>query len=117
MSRKTGLQVFNEKGEVYLDLTSRPTLYLGEADIYPTVSTGICSGEFGTRLPSEYSNYDLFYVIERIYASSVDFVNNNYELPTIVDKYDRSTNTKYFQWSYEDEDDINLPVRIRYGVF
>ena len=116
MAQQIGLQVFNENGEIYLDLTSRPTLYLGEVDIYPTVSTGQCSGTFGVRLSEDYRNYSLFFSVEKMYINSVNLLANNYEVPGIGKYYDSSSKEVYFGWGYPDGSQINVPVRIRYGV-
>lgn len=118
MAQQVGLQVFNENGEVYLDLTSRPTLYLGEVDIYPTVTTGQCSGEFGQRLnQDDYGSYGFFYVIERVYLSSIDVFNQSYNFPAFSINSDGITHEVYFTWSYKNSNHPNVPVRIRYGVF
>lgn len=118
MAQQVGLQVFNENGEVYLDLTSRPTLYLGEVDIYPTVTTGQCSGEFGQRLNrDDYIFFKLFYVIERVYLSGIDVFNQSYNFPVFNINSDMTTNEVYFTWSYKNSNYLNVPVRIRYGVF
>ena len=120
MGKKYGLQVFNEEGEAYLDLTSAPTLYLGVIDIYPTNPTGECSGEItGIRLSEDYRYYRLFFSMEKIYVNNIDFYDgNNYTFPGISDHFDDNTKEVYFTWGYASRSifQVNVPVRIRFGV-
>lgn len=119
MAQQVGLQVFNANDEVYLDLTNRPTVYVGEADIYPTDPVNRCSGTFGVRLSKDYYWYKCFYVIEKIYLNSIDFMNHNYIYPFCYTSYDSSSKEVYFFWDYTGAgiNDINVPVRIKYGVY
>ena len=119
MSTKVGLQLLNEAGEVYFDLTKRPTIYLGEVDIIPTVSTGECSGEINMPFskPSGWS-YDFFYEIKKLYINSIDIDRKSYALPKISKEITYPDAIYKIKWAYTySSGRINIGVRIAYGVY
>ena len=111
--------MFNADGEAYLDLTSRPTLYLGMIDVYPTSSTSACSGELSVRLSEEYRNYHIFFNIEKLYINNIDILDGkDYILPGIGKYFDDNSKEVYFKWGYRSaSNQVNIPARVRFGVY
>lgn len=101
-----GLQVFDENGNVVVDITDRLTKVLGTASIRPTTTAGTITNALIN------SNTTLWYVIANVeYSASTTSINADLELPVLT-----QTNGGV-HWEYVNNSNYKAGIDIIYGVY
>ena len=128
MSTTQGLQVFSANGAISVDLTEGLSKYLGEADIYPTLSSDNCSGFLPTEYIIENNFLATYNIVKKVYLNNITFPQDNvaFVLPSV--RLYRDTGNRYkIKWEYYcgyntvgssyRMSQVNLPVRVMYGFW
>lgn len=101
-----GLQVFDENGNVVVDITDRLTKVLGTASIRPTTTAGTITDSLITE------NVTLWYAVTNItYDEGVTAMNASIKLPVITQI------NGGFSWEYVGNPRLKAGIDIIYGVY
>lgn len=121
MPQKQGLEIYKADGTLLFDLTSRIPKYLGELDIYPASPNAECEGSVA--FPSITNTWSSTYsVVDKVYASGIGIYGSvAYILPAVSVRRINGVMSLYWHYrdyvSYNYSQQVNLPVRVRFGVF